>query len=268
MSLVKGKRMKFKCIKVLFSTMSALIILSQSVGAFETIMSQENIILGRSYQQTFVVSNAQKEPIAVEVSIAKRSYTLAGVEDLNTDQEELLAIPSQMIINPGDQQVVALRWVGSTDLTKELPFRIIAENVPIEISTSNPKLKTKAAGQIRLVYRMVKSFYVKPEGVTPLVSLKQVTVGTDKNKQPLLILHMTNKGTQHQIIRKMQVVVTYPNQKKQVYFTLDIGAKELDGGVNLLPGEDRDIPIAFPKDQPIPANDLSLTATLKAFSEN
>jgi fimbrial chaperone protein len=260
--------MESKFIKMLFSTVSTMIITSTAAMAFETIMTQEHIIMGKSYQQTFVVSNSQKEPIAVEVSVAKRSYTRTGVEELNTDQEELLAIPSQMIINPGDQQVVALRWVGSQELSRELPFRIIAENVPIEISTSNPQTKAKAAGQIRLVYRMVKSFYVRPENVSPLVSLKQVSVGQDKNKQPLLILHMTNKGTQHQIIRKMQVSVTYPSQKKQTYFTLDLSQKELDGGVNLLAGEERDIPIPFPKNQPIPSNDISLTASLNSFSEN
>jgi len=131
-----------KAFKVIFLFLF-FVLFAGYVHAFDFKLANDTMILGQTQQAVAYVNNPGKVPIAIEVYPAARSYSLDGVEKLAEAFDQMVVFPSQIILGPNEQQAIAIRWVGPVVLEREKAFRLVAENVPIEISTANFGDKSK-----------------------------------------------------------------------------------------------------------------------------
>ena len=107
---------------------------------------------GRGATRTFQITNAHDQPIAVEIRIAARSMTLNG-EDVLSDAEDLfVAFPSQAIVFPGKSQSIRVQWLGDPSPERELAFRMVAEQLPIDLDR-----EIGDGARLRLLVRYVAS---------------------------------------------------------------------------------------------------------------
>ena len=95
-------------------------IFSQNVWAFKINLMDSNLDLGQGkYSTTATILNDGENIIAIEASARVRSYSLEGEENFDQVAENLILIPSQIIIPPNGEQVLNIRWTGPKKITTE-----------------------------------------------------------------------------------------------------------------------------------------------------
>ena len=189
---------------------------------------------GKSAQGTVYVENDGDKAIAVEVSIAKRIMDINGGEEQPLVEDDFLVYPSQLIIGAGEKKAVKVKWLEKKVVKGELPYRLIAEQLPINME----KRKIEGGGQINILLRYVASLYV----VGPDASSKVEVESILKNKNKLQItLH--NKGNKHQILNKLKVFLEGSSER----ITLNEDQLEGMAGENILGGNKRVFQINWPK---------------------
>ncbi len=178
----------------------------------------------------FYLENDSDQPIAVTASLLKREMNVEGVESNKKIDGELMVYPSQLIIPPNEKRSVKVTWTGKTAPTSELAYRLVAEQLPIELDKNK---KQKAS--IKVLLRYVAALYVQADDFDSDVTLKKMDVD-DKNVSLLI----SNAGKKHQVLANMTMKVS---GKKDIEFT----SEDLKGmtGENVLQSSER--VFRFPK---------------------
>lgn len=143
----------------------------------------------------FYLENDSDQPIAVTAVVFKREMNAEGVEKNEKIENEMTVYPSQLIIPPNEKRSVKVTWVGKVAPIKEEAYRLVAEQLPIELD----KNKKKKAS-IKVLLRYVAALYVEPEGVSSNVNLKKLEVD-DKN----ITLILENTGKKHQVLADLSL---------------------------------------------------------------
>ena len=183
---------------------------------------------GPRANQLFRIVNTEKGKIAVRVSVTTREIDSEGNETNVPVPELFMVYPSRMVLEAGESRSVRVKWNGDPDPPRELAFRIIAEQIPVEFE---PNERTDGAG-IRLTYRYMGNIYILPHGAAP-----EVVLTSHELRGNNLVLNMENKGSRHTLLENLAV---YFNSLKGERI-LSLAAPELPGveGENLLAGDER-----------------------------
>ena len=171
----------------------------------------------------FFLENDSDQPIAVMTTLLKREMNIEGVETNKPILDELTIYPSQLIIPANEKRSVKVTWVGKSTPDTEQAYRLVAEQLPIEL---NKEKKKKAS--IKVLLRYVAALYVEPEKLSSEVSLKKLEVD-DKNVSFLV----TNKGKKHQVLSNLKL--------KVLGKSMELDSQDLQGmsGENILALSDR-----------------------------
>lgn len=164
----------------------------------------------------FQLKNTTNKPIPIVISIKSRIQNEDGSEDLpNTDKFQV--IPPQLIVPPNDQRTIRLKWEGEKNFDIEKSFRVIAEQVPLNIE------KEKKSG-IQLLLKYQAALYVISKEVK--ADLKVIKFKNGKK----LKVWIKNFGSAHQYLNDMTLSFSF---KKQ---SLNVPKKELKklDGQNIL----------------------------------
>ncbi|MBY0412749.1 MAG: fimbria/pilus periplasmic chaperone [Bdellovibrionales bacterium] len=172
----------------------------------------------------FFLENDSDQPIAVTASVMKREMNIDGVETNQKVGDEITVYPSQLIIPPNEKRSVKVTWIGKSVPTAELNYRLVAEQLPIDLDKNK---KQKAS--IKVLLRYVAALYVLPEDFSSDIMLKKIDI--DEKNISFLI---SNLGKKHQVLSDLSLKVT---GKK----TIDFIAEELKGmsGENVLGQSER-----------------------------
>ena len=194
-------------------------------------MSTSIGIKGPKNSVLFYLENDSDQPIAVTASLVKRQMNIEGVETNDLVGDELLVYPTQLIIPPNEKRSVKVTWVGKSAPTSEQAYRLIAEQLPIDLE-KNKNQKSS----IKVLLRYVAALYVEPDDLKSEVSVKKIEV-SDKN----VAFFMENKGKKHQVLSNLEMKIS---GKKTIEFSRD----ELKGmtGENILAQSER--VFRFPKE--------------------
>ena len=178
----------------------------------------------------FYLENDSEHPIAVTATLLKRAMDKEGVEINEKAGDELTLYPSQLIIPANEKRSVKVTWVGKTIPQIELAYRLVAEQLPIDIEKNK-----KQNASIKVLLRYVAAFYILPEDFPSDVTLKKLDVD-DKN----VAFTMANAGKKHQVLSNLEMKVT---GKK----TIELKSEDLKSmsGENVLAGSER--VFRFPK---------------------
>jgi fimbrial chaperone protein len=213
----------------------ALLLNLTAAEAFQfTPIAQTMRPTGKGQTAEFRLINDGNDPIAVEVKIMKRVMTSTGEDELTDVTDEFSLFPAQAIITGNDAKLVRVQWLGGPDLTQENAYRIIAEQVPVNLEN-----KTKGTGaQIQVMLKYVGSLYVQPEGAKSNLVIMGAKTSSDKNNGKVLQLTVANKGIRHTVVKDPVLVVG----------NVELKAEDLKGFVdtNILVGTERTYAIPYP----------------------
>lgn len=170
----------------------------------------------------FYLENDSNQPIAIQVTLTKREMNEDGVESNPKMNDELSVYPSQLIIQPNEKRSVKVTWLTKFVPVNELAYRLIAEQLPIDIE----KTKAKKAS-IKVLLKYVAALYVTSDKFIAETSLKDFSIKDDK-----VTFIVENKGSEHQILGNLSLQFVSQKNKKEVL----LKAEELKGmnGENVL----------------------------------
>ena len=200
---------------------------------------------GPGANQTFRVENNSSEPIAVEISVHRRAMNLDGSDALTPAEDDFVVFPAQVVLQAQESQIVRVQWAGDAAPKHELAYRIIAEQLPVELG---PPAGT--GGAVKILVRYVGSIYVLPAGARSDVALESARphVGADGQKQLAVTLH--NRGTSHAILSGLKLRVRAQGAPEGATRVLDEAALAGFAGENVLALQRRQFLLAWPAGVP------------------
>jgi len=195
---------------------------------------------GRGSTQIFRLENTTPEPVAVEISMKSRLMKLNGEDDLQDAEDQFNVFPSQVVMQPGQVQSVRVQYIGPAALDRERAFRLIAEQLPIDVGQAPSN-----GGRMRLLVKYVASVYVLPSNLKAILSVTKLEVVDGK----WLAITMQNQGKTRKILKNI---------------SLDIGGVSLSSldlkgleGENILADTIREFRV------PMPAQSIDLKAAVR-----
>jgi len=215
---------------------------------------------GSGSTQSYQVINDTQEKLAVEVSIVERQIDIAGQESHKQAADDFLIYPPQILLNPGESQTVRVTWLGEPKPSKELAYRLIAEQLPINLGKPQDN-QSQPVGAVKLLMRYLGSIYIRPTNVKQNVVLETVEPLQGKNDEKQLAITLHNQGTAHAVLKNLHLQLSAAGQKLMV----NLKGEQLAAMNNavILSGNKRRFIIPHPPELPTSA----VTATLD-FSRN
>jgi fimbrial chaperone protein len=194
---------------------------------------------GLNTRRSFQLINTSENPIAVKISMVYRKMDLYGVETLTDASKLFFVYPSQVIVQPASTQTVRVQWLGNPEVSMEQPFRIIAEQLPININRDNSGVN------ILIAYH--GTIYVIPD--TFNFGLEVISVRKDVNEtgEDVLLLELENTGNTHIILEEPVIKIKNSSQilsDNEITLT----AENLTGltNENILAGKHRVFSVPWP----------------------
>jgi fimbrial chaperone protein len=200
---------------------------------------------GAKATQSYEVINDTQERVAVIMSIGERQVSLVGQETLKPADDDFIVYPPQILLGPNQKQTVRITWIGDPNPAKELSYRLIAEQLPIELV--EPETQSKhPTGQIRVLMKYAGSLYIRPENAQADVVLDTVEAIKDAQGTEQLVVTFHNQGTAHLHLKQLRLHLQTQGK------TITLQAKQLGemDGANILPGAKRRFVIPRPAELP------------------
>jgi fimbrial chaperone protein len=193
---------------------------------------------GYGVATSFRVENETSNRVAFQISMTTREMDELGEETRQSASNFFTIFPPQGVIAAGQRQNVRVVWKGPQDLTNELAFRIVAEELPVNF---DPESKES---HIKLLVRYLGTVYIRPKGVSPkLQTLALVKAANNSAATNLYELTLANAGSAHQALKNCQLTVTNSPGQTTVIHADDLGTIE---GQNLLAHHRRRFAVTLP----------------------
>lgn len=196
---------------------------------------------GREANQAFRVENDSEQRVAIQISMLKRDMELGGKEINSDGDEDFIVHPSQILLGPKETQTIRVKWIGERDPAYELAYRIVAEQLPVNLT------KEKQTGaKIDILIRYLGSIYIVPKGARSDVVLDSISEQQESNGTNQLVMILHNRGTAHTVLRNLRFKFQAGDQ------TIELGSDDLKGinGENILAGKKRRFTLPRPAGLP------------------
>jgi fimbrial chaperone protein len=197
---------------------------------------------GRGTTQTFRLENAGTQRAAVEISIHALDITPDGEEKRTRADGVFNVFPSQIVLPPRGTQVLRVQWRGPAKLEKELVYRLIAEQLPVELQK-----REQSGARINILLRYEAILYVVPKGAKGELRLVSTEPATRDGK-PALAISIENRGNAHGRLVDPKLELTAASGQ-----AVTLGAAELTelAGVSVLAGRTRHFRVPWPPALPV-----------------
>ncbi len=173
-------------------------------------ISQTFAAQGSRSTRSYKVFNSKDEPIAVEISVMKREVDELGEEVLSPADDNFIVYPTQILMRSLETQTIRVTWVGDATPEAELSYRLIAEQLPIELNPNleQPSSPQETTASVEVMMRYAGSLYVQPVNAIPDVVLAEAALELDESGTPWLAVHIKNQGTARQIFEDPKLSLT------------------------------------------------------------
>lgn len=236
----------------LLGTQSAL-----AIGLFRILpMTMQFDPVGQGASRSFRVTSVSDKPVAIQINMAARQITPEGKEINPEADEDFLVYPPQILLKPGEEQVVRVTWLGDNNPSKELAYRIIAEELPIELDKNQRNENSSGISVgITTVVRYVGSIYITPKNAKPKVTLVSADLQKGKDGADRLAITFENQGNAHALLNglKLNLAPAGQNSQSAQASAIELKPEQLSGiaGENILPGNRRQFVMPWPKELPV-----------------
>lgn len=193
--------------KTIFTFMGVLFAASNLFAFDLSPMEKDFAPTGPQTTQTFFLQNKSPNPVAIDIKMYKRSLDPSGKE-IRKSTNDFLIFPKTVKLNGNEKRAVRVTWRGSSNVTSELAYRLVAEQLNIGLE----KIKTQQQGvNIRYMFTFVASIYV-----TPAVSKSNVQIQSAKAQNGELKIFLQNKGNRHHILNTARLFVNSAGQRYEI----------------------------------------------------
>jgi len=187
--------------RIFYIILTGLLLLSlQSIEAFQlSPISVSMTPSGPGAKQSFKIVNSSDKPEAVLIYMAVRDTDIDGME-INVDAEDDFSLyPGQIILMPNTTKTIRLEWIGNPNPGRELAYRIIVEQVPINFEEEKP------GATVNINIKYMGAVYIAPEGAEPDIVIGSAVRQEEADGTEKLVILVHNRGTAHSIIKDFTI---------------------------------------------------------------
>lgn len=190
---------------------------------------------GANATRTYEVFNNQSDRVAIELTVVERHMDVDGEETYQPADDNFLIYPTQMILEPGATQVVRVSWLGDPNPEQELAFRLVAEQLPINLVDPTQSPAVQPVGQVRVLLRYMGSLFVRPSGVQANLHMESVMPYTNAEGEPAIAITFTNTGKSSARLQDLNLTLTAQGQ------SVNLSPEQLESIIDstILPGQSR-----------------------------
>lgn len=201
---------------------------------------------GSGSARSFRVENETSNRVAFQIAVLTRELDAEGKETNQPVTNLFTVFPPQGSIPPGKSQTVRVVWKGPPNPARELAFRLVAEELPVQFALEKDK------AQVRVVLRYMAAIYVRPRNARAELQLSEVT----RTATNTYVLTVTNAGTAHRSLLSPKLVLVTAGGAR-----LDVPAEALRplAGENVLAGGVRRFVLTLPPEFGDPSYRAELT---------
>ncbi len=173
-----------------------------------------------SGSSTFLhLANKAMKPVALEITIHEHRRDLDGktipIQGAEAN-DDFIIYPAQLVMMPGDEVSVQVRWIGEPALDSERAYTLVTREVPIPRKAADQADdSTGARIEITVLTNYEVRIYVTPPGAKPKVVVESVAERTQAEPadegpvgaaSALLEVILANQGTARQVMTNMSLV--------------------------------------------------------------
>lgn len=185
---------------------------------------------GRLAVQTFKVENPGAQPVAVELTVHSRQMAADGSDILTPTPEAFAVFPDQIVLQPGETQSVRVQWNGTDVPASEVAYRLMAEQLPIDIGGDGA-----SRSGLKLMVKYLAALYVRP--AEPAAVLEASVSADSREGQKIAKVLVSNTGNAHAVLQADMLELYAGDQK--ISYTPE--QREQVHGKNVLPGVQREL---------------------------
>ncbi|MCX8013588.1 MAG: fimbria/pilus periplasmic chaperone [Rectinema sp.] len=200
----------------------------------------------------FRLTNDSSQQIAIVIKAMTRQIDEFGNETNEPADKDFAIFPARVVVQPNSFQNIKVQYKGTQKLSNEVPYRIIAEQVPIDFSAQQ-------SSGVKVLFRYIAALYVTPPKVDHKVEVVKVEYG-EKDGTPGFVLTLRNSGTRHALLNDPVLKVT---SASMAIFTIKGDDAAALQGQNLLPGNTRRFFIPWKDAKPGTTYTATLSATIE-----
>jgi fimbrial chaperone protein len=198
-----------------------------------------------------------KIPMAIELKVQGRDVGVDGETVTYRDDksaEKFVVYPSQIVLMPGENQRVQIKWVGDSIPKKETAYGLIAEQAPVKLGDEEA-VRTKAQGRVQVLVRYEGAIDVIPPSAKPRTVVSSAVAGQDKDGKNRIVLVIHNDGTGRQKLAGMKLTVTPLDKdgkmifKKNLVYNPVLSSRQTKQ--SLFPGYSRQLDLDWPDKLPV-----------------
>ena len=196
---------------------------------------------GRGASQSFRLENDSSNTVPVQLSMLTRQMDLDGKETNAPAEDDFLVYPPQVLLKPNQVQTVRVKWLGTPKPEKELAYRILAEQLPVNLEKEKP-----GESRINVLVRYLGSVYIVPKGAKAEVVLESTAPQTDAAGKRRIELIFHNRGKAHSMLNDLRLKIQAGGK------TVELGPEALPNvaGENVLAGQKRRFLLPWPEGLP------------------
>ena len=199
---------------------------------------------GYQSSQLFAVENDSDRKIAVELSAVTRDLDSDGHETNADASADFSIYPSQVIIEPHSTKSVRVQWNGPAQLANEKAYRLIAEELPINLDPG------KDGTAVRFLVQYRCALYI-----TPPQAKSDVHMTGHALAGHTLDFTLANSGTAHSLIKNFALELT--DSAGRTHELSDPKVLERVNSEVLMPGAERRFSVLLPADAGVDVKDVT-----------
>lgn len=116
--------------------------------------------------------------------------------------------PQQVVLLPGDEVVVQVRWIGDPALPAERAYAMVAREVHIAPQTPPPEVTSGVRIEVNVLLNYEVRLYVAPPGAAPKLAVDTVEeLPAQGPGGPRLRVLLANEGNGHEDLQKWSLLL-------------------------------------------------------------
>ena len=199
---------------------------------------------GYQSSQLFAVENDSDRKIAVELSALTRDLDADGHETNADASADFSIYPSQVIIEPHTSKSVRVQWNGPAQIAREKAYRLIAEELPINLDPG------KDGTAVRFLVQYRCALYI-----TPPQAKSDIHMTGHALDGHTLNFTLANSGTAHSLIKNFALELT--DSAGKTHELSDPKVLERVNSEVLMPGAERRFSVLLPADAGVDVKDVT-----------
>ena len=225
--------------------------MAASAFAFKLTPIEAEFGLGRLAVQTFKVENPGTQPVAIEISVHSRAMLPSGEDVLAPTPEAFVVFPDQIVLQAGETPSVRVQWTGEQIPETEMAYRLMAEQLPIDIGSEGA-----SRSGLKLLVKYLGALYVRP--ADPAARLEASIARETRNGQNVAVVAVQNSGNAHAVLQASMLEVRAGEKS----LSFNDAQRDAVHGKNVLAGVSRELILPWSS----ALEDGELTVVLKQAS--